>query len=82
MEMRILEVTPIDMEDSEQQIPGTIVKSDALFGIIVACINKEFLRITIMHGIEGYVSGIKLFLLGIKEGSRFYNKNDQAAKSH
>lgn len=74
MEVRILEVTPADVTDAGQYEPGTIVHSDAVYGLIVACINKKFLRINIMHIPDGYVSGVKMSTLGLRAGERFTSK--------
>ncbi len=76
MEVRILEVTPADIEEAEQYEPGTIVHSDAIYGLVVACRNKKFLRINIMHIPDGYVSGVKMFSLGLKAGEKFYTPQE------
>jgi len=72
IEMSLLEVAPADIKDvAEQPEPGLVVYADALYGIIVACRDKQFLRINILHSADGYMSGGKLFALGIKPGEKF-----------
>lgn len=71
MEVRILEITPAEIANAPETIPGTIVHADNIYGLIVACADKKFIRINIMHLAEGYLSGIKLFNLGIRVGERF-----------
>jgi methionyl-tRNA formyltransferase len=78
MEMRVLEVSPADVnDDGEQREPGLVVYADAVYGLIVACLNKQFLRISIVHTREGYMSGTKLFGLGIRAGERFTHMHQQ-----
>lgn len=72
MEVRILEATPADIADAPEAAPGTIIYADAVYGLIVACKNKEFLRINIVQMQEGYFSGVKLFSMGIRRGEQFY----------
>jgi len=71
--MLIREVTSVNLEQEAEALPGTIVHSDAVYGIIVACRNGGFLRITIAEIEEGLVSGVKLFNLGMHKGHRFNN---------
>jgi methionyl-tRNA formyltransferase len=74
MEVRILEVSPADIADGAETEPGTIIYADAVYGLIVACKNKEYLRINIVQMAEGYFSGTKLFGMGIRAGEQFiYN---------
>lgn len=72
-EMRILEVTPVTMQGAIQAEPGQIVHADVVYGLVVACINNEFLRITIAQTGEGFLSGVKLFNLGFLTGHQFTN---------
>ena len=69
--MRILEVTPVSLEQAAQAEPGQIVHADVVYGVVVACINNEYLRITVVNTAEGYMSGVKLFNLGFLPGQRF-----------
>lgn len=70
-EIRILEVAPADVNTTDIFAAGAIVYADATYGLIVACINKQFLKINIVHNNEGYLSGIKLFNMGLKVGDCF-----------
>jgi methionyl-tRNA formyltransferase len=70
---RILEVSPVQMNDPAQFAPGSIVHSDINYGVIAACKNGRFLRINIAQLAEGIFSGFKLGALGIKAGDRFEN---------
>lgn len=76
-ELRILEVSPaeIQLQDEFKPEPGTIVYADALYGLIVACIENRFLKINTVHMREGYFSGSKLFHMGIQSGEKFINLN-------
>ena len=70
-DMRILEVTPVNMDYSQDFRPGQIILADATYGVIVGCVDKEFLRITVAQTAEGYMSGVKLFNLGFTRGFTF-----------
>ena len=71
-EIKLLEVAPTDLQGvPENTVPGTIVFADSLYGLIVACKNKQFLKINIASTKEGFLSGGKLFNLGIKVGDSF-----------
>jgi methionyl-tRNA formyltransferase len=76
-ELRILEVSPaeIQLQEGFKPKPGTIVYADALYGLIVACIENRFLKINTVHMREGYFSGAKLFHMGIQSGEKFINLN-------
>ncbi|WP_420387529.1 methionyl-tRNA formyltransferase [Roseivirga sp.] len=71
IEIRILEVTPVNMEQSVEANPGQIVHADVVYGIVVACRDQEYLRITVVQTSEGYLSGVKLFNLGFLAGHSF-----------
>ncbi len=71
MEMRLIEVTPVNMEESFDALPGEIVHADAIYGLIVRCCDDEFLRITVVEMAEGCFSGVKMFNLGIGRGHKF-----------
>lgn len=73
-EYRFLEVVPVDMNIKEKVDAGTIVHADAVYGLIVACIDNGFLRIQIVHSQDGYLSGVKLFSLGVSVGQKFIQK--------
>jgi len=76
-EIRILEVSPAEIQLPEEvkPEPGTIVYADAIYGLIVACLENRFLKINILHMREGYFSGSKLFQMGIQAGEKFINQN-------
>uniref|UniRef100_UPI0040480775 formyltransferase family protein n=4 Tax=Roseivirga sp. TaxID=1964215 RepID=UPI0040480775 len=71
IEMHILEVTPVTMNGDIDAEPGVIVHADATYGIVVCCVDKQCLRITIVRTKEGYLSGVKLFNLGFTVGHKF-----------
>ena len=75
-EIRLLEVAPTSMNgtDGGMSTPGTIVYADAVYGLIVVCNDKKFLKVNVVHLPEGYLSGSKLFSLGVKPGERFITK--------
>lgn len=73
-EIRLLEVAPADMNGTGNEgmsMPGTIVYADAVYGLIIACSDKKFLKVNVVHLPEGYLSGSKLFTMGVKPGERF-----------
>lgn len=72
-EIALLEVAPADVGDSPAVEPGTVIYSDALYGIIVACRDQQYLRINVLSMNEGYISGSKLFSLGVKAGEKFHD---------
>ncbi|RYD96721.1 MAG: hypothetical protein EOP54_13030 [Sphingobacteriales bacterium] len=69
-ELRLLEVSPVDMGQIPEQKPGTVVHADALHGLVIACKGQQFLKINIVHMQEGYVSGTKLFSMGVGIGEQ------------
>lgn len=69
-EMRILEVSPVDMPPIPEQLPGKVVHADALYGLVIACRGQEFLKINVAHTQEGYLSGAKLFSMGVGIGEQ------------
>ncbi|MBS1522306.1 MAG: methionyl-tRNA formyltransferase [Bacteroidetes bacterium] len=77
VELRILETSPAEIktENGFRADPGTIVYADALYGLIVACREGQFLKINVVHTADGYFSGSKLFGMGIKTGVKFTNLN-------
>lgn len=70
-QVQILEVAMADLNSPVQNAPGTIVYADAVYGLIVACINNQHLQLRIVNLPEGYISGIKLFNMGFKPGEIF-----------
>lgn len=72
MEIRLLEVAAAELNTNEQtHAPGTIVYADVVYGLIVACIENRFLKINVAQVKEGFVSGSKLFGMGITTGMKF-----------
>jgi methionyl-tRNA formyltransferase len=69
-ELRILEVSPVDMPPIPEQLPGTVVHADALYGLVIACREQKFLKINVVHMQEGYLSGAKLFSMGVGIGEQ------------
>ncbi len=69
-EMRILEVSPVDMPPIPEQLPGAVVHADALYGLVIACREQQFLKINVIHMQEGYLSGAKLFSMGVGIGEQ------------
>jgi methionyl-tRNA formyltransferase len=69
----ILEVAPADINNpnDEQFTPGTIVHADLIYGLVVACIDKQFIKINVASMQQGYFSGSKLFNLGFRAGEVF-----------
>ena len=72
-EIAVLEVAPADVADTLTVEPGMVIYSDALYGIIVACRDQRYLRINVLSMNEGYISGSKLFSLGVKAGDKFHD---------
>ena len=71
MELRVLEADVITVNGSVEAAAGTIVHADAVYGLVVACNDKKFVRLNVIHIREGYVSGIRLFGLGARAGELF-----------
>ena len=71
LRLRILEVTPVNMEGEIKAEPGQIVHADVIYGLVVACADMECIRITMAQTPEGYMSGVKLFTLGYMAGQKF-----------
>lgn len=71
MQLKILEASPADLNNPNPTVPGAIVYADATYGLIVACLNNQHLKINVVHLREGYLSGVKLFGLGFKVGECF-----------
>lgn len=68
---RIIEVGPVNITNPSKIEPGTIVHSDITYGVIVACKDMEYLRITVARLNEGIFSGFRLAAMGIAAGERF-----------
>ncbi len=70
-EVHILEMAPVDLQDSPEALAGTVVYADQVYGLIVITSDRKFLRINILFTSEGYFSGGKMFAMGVKVGDRF-----------
>lgn len=72
-QINFYEVAPADVNNpgSEYFAPGTVVHADLVYGLIVACINSEFLKINVVSMQQGFFSGSKLFSMGFKTGHLF-----------
>ncbi|SHO65136.1 methionyl-tRNA formyltransferase [Algoriphagus zhangzhouensis] len=69
--IRILEVSPADVNITGIFSPGTIVYSDPQYGVFVICGDYNFLRINILQ-LEGtIISGQKLAALGVRVYEKF-----------
>ncbi|MBN3582287.1 hypothetical protein JYB64_07790 [Algoriphagus aestuarii] len=70
-QVRILEVSPADVNVTGIFSPGSIVYADATYGVFVLCSDFKYLRINILQ-IEGtIISGTKMAALGIKAFEKF-----------
>jgi methionyl-tRNA formyltransferase len=69
--VRFLSLTIVEVNAELEFSPGTIVHADATYGLIVACLDKEFVNINMVHLKEGYLTGIKMFNLGLQIGDQF-----------
>jgi methionyl-tRNA formyltransferase len=70
------------VNDAPETEPGTVIYADALYGLIVSCNNKKFIRVNIISLREGYMSGAKLFALGVKPGDRFYDNTGDSKNNY
>jgi len=71
-QINILEVSHIQLNNAPTDVkPGQVVYADALYGVVIACINGAFLRLNIVCMEEGFISGIKLFGMGFSTGVIF-----------
>ena len=70
-EVQLVEVTPINLANPVEVEPGQIVHADATYGVVVACKNNGYLRITVARLSHGFVSGVRLFNMGILPGQKF-----------
>ncbi|MFD1602885.1 formyltransferase family protein [Flavobacterium artemisiae] len=68
--IRILEASQISFKSQQLQKPGTILNIDEEKGLIVECCNNTQLRINIVYTDEGFMSGQKLLIFGIKNGEQ------------
>jgi methionyl-tRNA formyltransferase len=69
--LRIFEVTPMGGNEDMVGAPGEIVYADLTYGVIVACADGEFVRITIAQLGGAFISGVKLSSFGFLKGAKF-----------
>lgn len=69
--VRLLEVSPADVNNATLLSPGSIVHSDPQNGVFVLCKDYRFLRINILSISDCTISGTKLSALGAKANDRF-----------
>ena len=69
--VRILEVSPADVNVPGEFTPGTIAYADSNYGVFVICGDKNFLRINIIQMDGVFFSGNKLGAFGVRAGERF-----------
>lgn len=70
--VRLLEVAHVTLQGTvPEAAAGTIIHADAQIGLLVICADRNVLRINIAKFNEGYFTGFKLFLMGIKTGDTF-----------
>jgi len=72
--VRILEVSPAELNNTSIFFPGGIVYSDVQNGIFVLCSDYKFLRINFLRTPEAFLTGFKLAALGIQTGEKFYKE--------
>jgi methionyl-tRNA formyltransferase len=65
-QIRILEVSPADVNVTGIFSPGTIVYADATYGVFVLCADFKYLRINIFQLDGTIITGSKLAALGIR----------------
>ncbi|MBE8728305.1 formyltransferase family protein [Flavobacterium hungaricum] len=68
--IRILEASQTSFKLQHSQKPGTILNSDDEKGLIIECCNNTQLRVNIVYTDEGFMSGHKLLIFGIKNGEQ------------
>jgi len=73
IDLFLLEVSPVELNQNLKATPGQIIHADTLYGLIVFCADHKCIRINIVKTIEGFLSGMKLFSMGIKNGQVFEN---------
>ncbi len=70
-QIRILEVSPADLENQGVFSPGGIVYSDSTYGIFVLCADFKCLRINLLKFEGSYISSQKFSALGVKAHEKF-----------
>ncbi|MFC3880795.1 methionyl-tRNA formyltransferase [Algoriphagus namhaensis] len=70
-QLRILEVSPADLENQGIFSAGGIVYSDSTYGIFVLCSDFKCLRVNLLKLEGAYISSQKFAALGVKAHERF-----------
>ncbi|MDN3202505.1 methionyl-tRNA formyltransferase [Algoriphagus sediminis] len=63
--IRIMEVSPADMDNQGAFSPGSIIYSDGTYGVFVLCSDFKCLRINILKVDQSYISSQKFAALGV-----------------
>lgn len=71
--IRVVEATIVEKNKGLSDPPGTILSLDEESGLIVKCHNGTQIRLDIIYTDEGFMSGHKLSVFGLKKGSQFTN---------
>lgn len=69
--VRILEVSPADVNNAAMLGPGTIVYADGQHGIFASTKDMKYLSVNILQTPEAILTGRKLGALGVKVGEKF-----------
>lgn len=69
--IRVVEATIIEKKINDLYSPGTILSIDTENGLVVQCDQNTQLRLDIIYTDEGFMSGHKLSIFGLKKGDRF-----------
>lgn len=69
--IRITAVTITGKQATEPLAPGTIVALDAEWGLQVVCCDQKIIRLDIIASDQGFYTGNRLAMWGIKAGDRF-----------
>lgn len=67
----IFEVALVDYNVINGIAPGTIVFADETNGLVVKCHKASYLKLMVLQNQTGYLSGVKLFQMGFRQGVRF-----------
>lgn len=70
-QVRIYEAELANINQPPVVSAGTIIHSDQMYGIIVMCSDFKCIRLSIIQMNEGFVSGTRLFYMGVKPGEKF-----------
>jgi methionyl-tRNA formyltransferase len=71
--IRVVEAAVIHNADHAAVPPGTILSLDKENGLIVKCNHHSNLKLDIVYTEEGFMSGHKLSVFGLRKGEQFMN---------